>query len=260
MNDIVHIDGVAYVRAYPVADGRCAHCGIARRKYWTSERILGALQTWAAKHGRSPRRHDWSAGRPWRPADTTVVAMFDDWDTALDLAGLPPPPPPAIGPQRRWDRESICAALLDWTLAHGHPPIALDWRYAGERYPTAKTVREVFGSWNAGKAAAGIREVHVARGGRNPKARGRRFRVRDAQVFISVERLAPVVERLMASQGITRSTLARRSGVPDRRIYAIAKREQQTVTLEVADRLLVALGANAWHEELRADYREEVSA
>lgn len=72
-----------------------------------------------------------------------------------------------------WTRSTVIAAIQEWALLYGEPPVAWHWnptmaRYRGHesyavrfeaahgRWPWAETVRSVFGSWNAAIAAAGF--------------------------------------------------------------------------------------------------------
>lgn len=57
---------------------------------WDTERIIAALQAWAAEHGRSPAANDWKrANANEHPAGSTVVKRFGSWNAGLMAAGLP---------------------------------------------------------------------------------------------------------------------------------------------------------------------------
>jgi hypothetical protein len=68
---------------------------------------------------------------------------------------------------RRWDHQSVIAALRRWARTEGHPPTREEWlpgrnargRWAREypAWPANGTVIRLFGSWNAGIATAGFR-------------------------------------------------------------------------------------------------------
>lgn len=62
--------------------------------------------------------------------------------------------------QEVWDRASIIEAIQGWTRRYGRPPTMAQWRQAydlpHDRRPAATTVWRVFGTWNAGIAAAGL--------------------------------------------------------------------------------------------------------
>lgn len=76
---------------------------------------------------------------------------------------------PRRGPSVSWTRERVVEAMRAWTLTYGEPPSFRDWTSGGSdtaRYrrlkrsgliASAKTVAEVFGSWNAALEAAGYR-------------------------------------------------------------------------------------------------------
>lgn len=91
------------------ADGRaaaptiCADCGAQRQresKYWTRERVIEAIQTWADEHGRPPAVADWchaskdgshpSATRVYRSRDRDS-APFASWADAIEAAGYQRP-------------------------------------------------------------------------------------------------------------------------------------------------------------------------
>ncbi len=123
---------------------------------WDDTAILGALQAWAESHGRSPRWMDWIKGEASHPTSTTVQRHFGAWDRALRRAGLKrhsPTTPPRNYP---WDDADIIQALKDWAAKHGRPPSWDDWLLAAPERPCLETVREHFGDWNAGLAAAGL--------------------------------------------------------------------------------------------------------
>lgn len=79
-----------------------------------------------------------------------------------------------------WTPEAVIAAIRDWADEHGGvPPCSIDWHpshpqgtaeqlaeYATGRWPSDRTVRAVFGSWNAGLIAAGFEPHRVM--GRTP--------------------------------------------------------------------------------------------
>ena len=69
--------------------------------------------------------------------------------------------------ERRWTRGLVLGAMLDWHSRYGRLPTSYDWsqtharrrggealaRLAGGEWPAASVVTEVFGSWNAARAA-----------------------------------------------------------------------------------------------------------
>lgn len=60
---------------------------------------------------------------------------------------------PSVSP---WGREEIIAAMRAWHARYGKQPRANDWIRVSEEHPTSQRVAVVFGSWNAGIAAAGF--------------------------------------------------------------------------------------------------------
>lgn len=81
----------------------CAACDAIRlheERYWTRERVIAAIQRWAAEHGRPPRANEWQRAHPdgWWPAATSVYrtstnpgAVFAYWADAIEAAGFPRP-------------------------------------------------------------------------------------------------------------------------------------------------------------------------
>jgi hypothetical protein len=71
--------------------------------------------------------------------------------------------------QRRWTRELVTAAMLEWRERYGRLPSSYDWsvtharRRGGEAlarlehgaWPSASVVTAVFGAWDAARAAGG---------------------------------------------------------------------------------------------------------
>jgi hypothetical protein len=57
----------------------------------------------------------------------------------------------------RWNRETIVYAFELWNRRHLCSPTVDEWRRAGPDHPSVSTVRHVFGSWNRGVKAAGLR-------------------------------------------------------------------------------------------------------
>src|SRR5262249_47732551 len=57
----------------------------------------------------------------------------------------------------RWTRETVAYAFELWHRRHLCSPTLDEWRRAGPDHPSVTTVRQVYGSWNAGLRAAGFR-------------------------------------------------------------------------------------------------------
>jgi AcrR family transcriptional regulator len=91
--------------------------------------------------------------------------------------------------QRKWTRELVLAAMLEWQHRYGRFPSSYDWSrtYAERRggvalkrlreghWPSASVVGQLFGTWRAARGAAGIRRgtssaLHASSG---PRARGK---------------------------------------------------------------------------------------
>jgi HNH endonuclease len=124
-----------------------------RRRPWTRDRIIRALQADARRRGRPPTASEWKRGvkSRRRPTWGTVRSVFGSWEAALEAA--------AFDPEQQWTERRILDALWDWEREHGRPPVHNEWLRAdrGRRRPTAETCKAVFGSWNAALEAAGFK-------------------------------------------------------------------------------------------------------
>jgi DNA invertase Pin-like site-specific DNA recombinase len=123
---------------------------------WPQAEILGALQAWADKHGRSPRFSDWRQSGPFHPSSLTVRKKFGTWPDALRQAGLTPTFPIKVPRNYAWDERAMVRALQDWVDDHGRPPTFRAWRQATPDRPCGETIRVHFGSFRAGLMAAGL--------------------------------------------------------------------------------------------------------
>jgi hypothetical protein len=72
----------------------CKSCSRAGQRYWTRERIVEALRTWAAEHGRVPVHEDWERSGKGHPAISSILAgpnpPFASWSEMLLAAGFTP--------------------------------------------------------------------------------------------------------------------------------------------------------------------------
>ena len=118
---------------------------MGRANHWAPAEIIGALQAWAAEHGRSLRQVEWKLASSSHPSSLTVRRLFPDWNEALRRAGLArvAPPvrhpwsdldaagldPPARPPVRNtpWPSERIIQALRESNDEHGYPPAGLQF-------------------------------------------------------------------------------------------------------------------------------------
>lgn len=74
---------------------RCALCNIeatsARRKRWTRERVIGALQRYYFEHGEIPTQEKMLQRNQGHYPGTSQVAQYcGSWKQGLDDAGFPP--------------------------------------------------------------------------------------------------------------------------------------------------------------------------
>ncbi len=75
----------------------CERCVGDAQKVWTAERIIEAVQVWAAEHGRPPIVRDWARSSPdgrWPAATSTYDGAnpsFSSWSDVIEAAGFPRP-------------------------------------------------------------------------------------------------------------------------------------------------------------------------
>ncbi len=81
--------------------------------------------------------------------------------------------------QRKWTRELVIAAMLEWQKRYGRPPTSYDWsrshamrrgpvalkRLAQGHWPSASVVGQLFGTWQAAREAVGssLQRPHLLR-------------------------------------------------------------------------------------------------
>jgi hypothetical protein len=154
VNDEIEVDGIRYVRAYPVAGGRCEHCG-RQEPIWTPRAILDAIIGHHERHGTLPTSETWKnrSGRD-HPSLKTVQEVFGKWNAAVKAAGLIPR---RVGGQTYWTREKIIAAMCAWPATHdGRAPRQREWANASPNNPPWPVVRRMFGTWNNALEASGF--------------------------------------------------------------------------------------------------------
>lgn len=136
-------------------------------RLWTREKVIAAIQRFAAEHGRPPRAVDFKSS----PSASTVQGLFGSWTAGLRAAGFEPLPAKRKGPV--WTQEKLIAALQSFAREHGRPPAYSD--FACSR-PAGSTIIAAFGSWSEAMRAAGFEPR--PQGGPQPrrKRHGRRRR------------------------------------------------------------------------------------
>jgi len=143
---------------------RCPDC--ARRETHapsrTREQVIAAVRDWTAQTGRPPTMDDWRANpldaspnrwqREWPrwPSAGQAMVHFESWEELLRAVGFKP------HRRFRWSDQEIIAALHRFAEREGRAPIEGDWQTNGADHPHAGTVKDHFGSWRAGLAAAGL--------------------------------------------------------------------------------------------------------
>jgi hypothetical protein len=145
---------------------RCQGCAarLAHRAGWGAEEIIAALRAWAKEHGSPPSALDWTPTEdttlqwareyPRWPGTGQVLHTFGGWNQALEAAGLDTR-------KRRWDRESVIAAVRAFAERHGRSPTTAELKGA-EELPSREVIIRYCGSLEA------CRDVLEAQKGAKP--------------------------------------------------------------------------------------------
>jgi len=220
--DVVTVDGAEYVRAYPVADGRCPHCGASER-IWTPSRVIAAIVHWYQEHGRAPKTTEWVESSPDHPAFSIVFGLFGSWRESIEFAGF--------RVREAWSREEMIAAIQAWARRHGRRPTHSDWNKAAPDHPCSNQVAKRFGSWNAALDEAGF----------DPQGPwGVRLRVQPEADPRQTVSAAPVGEALK-DYAAPIPALAELTQTDAARLYRIINGKQLRIELATADRILTAI-------------------
>jgi len=144
--------------------GQCAreHAALSAPPRWERADVIEALKRWGELEGCAPRSEQWLGGRhargrwaqeyPEWPATATVVKLFGSWNAGLRAAGLE-----VNKEYGKWTLELAIAALRRDANRRGRSPTSEEWSTARRSRPHSATVEKLFGSWNAGLRAAGLR-------------------------------------------------------------------------------------------------------
>jgi len=138
------------------------------RLNYTRDQITGAMQVFALRNGRPPSSTDWEEAK-LSPTRQVVLSRFGTWDKALEAAGLDPYKvvhrySPVGNPVYNPDTVADLCLTAIRALARklGRTPSSIDyqarhrdWRHENG-YPSEKTLRRTFGSWNAALERAGL--------------------------------------------------------------------------------------------------------
>jgi Homing endonuclease associated repeat len=119
---------------------------------FTDGEVLEALRADAARLGRAPTREEWSHRPLGMPGVGAIQTHFGSWNAGLRAAGL------EVNKENgKWTRELAIAALCRDAKRRGRSPTSQQWSAARRSRPHSATVEKLFGSWNAGLRAAGLR-------------------------------------------------------------------------------------------------------
>lgn len=120
----------------------------ANKPSWEPDAILAALRAYREEFGRAPAKQELEWPPPGYPSSRTVRRHFGSFTEGLRVAGLQPRGP------RRWEPEAIVAAMREFRREVDRWPRPSDWQTACEDWPTALTVKNRLGSWEAALARA----------------------------------------------------------------------------------------------------------
>ncbi len=117
---------------------------------WNRKRIVKAIKTFAAEHGRPPTTNDWKRASADHPGVGSVVNHFGSFAAGLAEAGY-------VAQRTYWDRDRIVAAINSHLSEHGELPTPRGWltRDPTGARPALHNVRRHFGSWANALEAAG---------------------------------------------------------------------------------------------------------
>jgi hypothetical protein len=86
--------------------------------HWNKTTVKQAVQLWVTKHRRLPHRHEWGL-RGGLPSQSTVVKYWGSQRTLYGALQIPSiTPKRRRGKPKRWDRDSIVAAMQAWSRRH----------------------------------------------------------------------------------------------------------------------------------------------
>jgi hypothetical protein len=119
---------------------------------YTDEEVLKALRADADRLGRAPTREEWSHRPLDVPGVGAVQTHFGSWNAGLRAARLE-----VNKEYGKWTLELAIAALRRDAKRRGRSPTSEEWSTARRSRPHSATVEKLFGSWNAGLRAAGLR-------------------------------------------------------------------------------------------------------
>ena len=119
---------------------------------WTDAEILAALRRYRDEFARAPAKQDLDWPPQGYPSARTVRRHFGSFTAGIRAAGLEPA-------QRRFSRARLIELIREFNAEHGRPPRSTDWAQASERWPSAATVQNRFGTWAAALEAAGVPPV-----------------------------------------------------------------------------------------------------
>jgi hypothetical protein len=117
---------------------------------WDREKIVDAIQAFAAERGRPPTSKDWKRTGDGHPDWSAVARHFGSFGAALSAAGFTPP-------RISWSREEVIAAINAHLREHGELPKAGDWskRDPDGKRPALHNIQALFGNWENAIEAAG---------------------------------------------------------------------------------------------------------
>jgi hypothetical protein len=144
---------------------RCIACTASEptiERAWTRDTVRDAIRAWIAEYGRAPSYHDWTPSRsfpgvweaesPRWPSAAIVCDLFSDyrnpWNAALLDAGAPLR-------FQRWSDDTIRAAFADFWARTGRMPTNSDLVTDHWNGPSARTLRQRYGSVSGVWAALG---------------------------------------------------------------------------------------------------------
>lgn len=115
---------------------------------YTERDCIEALHEVAEEIGRSPSRNEY-AELGLMPSASVITKTFDGWNAAKRAAGL------EVVREFSYSKDECIQALLVAEEMLGHAPSESEYREL-DLTPGLEAIKNTFGSWNAGKRAAGL--------------------------------------------------------------------------------------------------------
>jgi len=127
---------------------------------YTKEMCIEAIQKFVKENKAIPNMRDFLNNSSY-PRYTIISHLFGSWNTGIIAAGFVPD----FKGKNKYTKERCIKAIQKWAIEHnGIPPTQRDFS-SKPKYPSYKTVQNMFGTWNNAIISAGFKpDDNVTRG------------------------------------------------------------------------------------------------